>query len=105
MAVARSQGQLAGVLFVDIKGAFDAIVRQTIFGASSDDTSFARLLEASVPTQFRAALRAIVERAPILSPDNIDGHLLALLANAHKGCWYYIEGSTKVAETVRGSKQ
>eukprot|EP00969_Alexandrium_andersonii_P246934 10913144-Alexandrium_andersonii.AAC.1 len=39
--VARRSGRVAGALFVDVSGAFDAVIRQVVFGSEGSSPALA----------------------------------------------------------------
>ena len=91
-------------LLVDPKSGFYTVVREIVRLQSSGE-DIERVIESiSAPAQLESALLRLMAAPSIVERHLVDGHLSALLSEAHTNTWFVVEGQSDVARAVEGSR-
>ena len=95
----------AAALFVDVIGAFDSLIRSTLFEDIRSDEQVAFVLR---QLNFKPSVfRELVERArsfSILANANVPPHLELLVSQCHTHSWFSTQNLFNVVETSVGSR-
>ena len=91
--------------FIDIRTAFYRVIREKIVPLATSPQQLEDMVEdMEIPLLFVEPLLKMLAQPDILTDNDIDPHLLKILADANTGCWFCMEGSGKVASTKLGTK-
>ena len=105
---ARGSGLSAAQLYVDIVGAFDAVIRQLVFGASElpfDDEGIARIVAAlGLPPEVMHHIADELSKRSVLEEIGVPPPLLRPVAEAHAFTWFSTQGLESVVEPRAGSR-
>ena len=100
--------QLSGYsLFVDIVGAFDAVVRRFVSDNGVDDEKVARALAAmGMPPEMMHKLAGKIASgdANLMRKTAISEHLAAVISDAHASSWHTVQGISDVTVDVMGGQ-
>ena len=94
-------------LFVDVVGAFDAVVRRYISDESTDDERVIHVLRAmgQPPESVHELVRYIQQGGPnLVAEAGASKHLCAILAEMHANTWHTTQGLEEVTACLLGSK-
>ena len=95
----------AGLTFVDVVGAFDAVIRKLLFDTEILDESVAMALRAlGFGPEVMHSLFLYVRSVSLLQDADADPHLCALLKEAHQDKWFTTQGVVPIARTVVGCR-
>ena len=104
----RSTGKSAAQIFVDILGAFDAVVRQLVLGSSElpfDDEAIARIVASlGLPPEVMHHLAKELSRMSVLEQAEVPLPLRRPVAEAHAHTWFSTQGLASVVEPRAGSR-
>ena len=80
------------------------MVRELVVRLQSSGDDIERVIESiSAPAQLESALPRLMAEPSIVERLLGDGHLSALLSEAHTNTWFAAEGQSDVARAVKGS--
>ena len=103
--IAKSRKQSFGVLFVDVKAAFESVIRCLVFGEKMSDEgvvhTFSRL--GFSPAVFGDFCRILSDPHSFFL-SNVPSRLCNLVRNLHDGAWFSISGLSHVSVTQTGSR-
>ena len=107
---AKARGLSAAVLFIDIIGAFDSLIRSMVFGMTfsaceelSDEHILSILTELGfTKDDLRRMLDTIIGASP-LDTATVPSHLQKLLQEAHRYTWHSVQGSMCINQSALGS--
>ena len=103
--LARFQGSSAACLFVDVIGAFDAVVRELMFSEEHLDTQVIQALQAlSFGPDVLEQLKKLVQGLGALVQTGMDPHLVKVIAEAHQDTWFTTQGLVEAVVTKMGSR-
>ena len=108
-AYAKMKSLAAGQLYIDIIGAFDAVVRQLLMGrAAGDDLTdleVASVLRALgfYPAELQEIIKLIPE-VSYLQSLGTSPNIAAAVKESHEASWYVMQGSSITTRTRVGSK-
>ena len=92
-------------LFVDFKSGFYTVVRELVVRLQTSGDDLDRVLESiSAPVQLESALLRLMAEPSIVERHLGEGHLSALLSEAHTNTWFVVEGQLDVARAIKGSR-
>ena len=93
-------------LFVDIIGAFDAVVREVLMPTATIDSDqhVAMVLQKLSLPQHIHQLAQYISEGSYMSRCGIDPHLLAVTADTHAHTWASTQGLAQPIRTCYGSK-
>ena len=95
----------ASVLFVDVIGAFDAVVGDLLFDSSLLDEQVAAALRAcGFGPEVMHELAEQIRGESIAKQAGLHPHLQAILQQAHASTWFSTQGVSAVVETKVGSR-
>ena len=95
----------AMALSVDLKSGFYTVVRELVVQLQTAGCHIERVLESiSAPAQLESALLRLMAEPSIVERHLGNGHLSALLFEAHTNTWFVVEGQSDVARAVKGSR-
>ena len=94
------------VLFVDVKGAFDGVVRELLYGRGDTHAAWLGRIE----DLFASGLVSedaprVLEERPILVEAGCGPHLVRLLAATYRNVWCVTDGAPSPASVPRGTVQ
>lgn len=95
----------AVMIFLDIIGAFHAVVRQIAMDLDCTDLDIARLTSTcNLLAYSMHRLAEIISQPSILSRNNVDDHLHKLVAEMHTVTWSSTPGVAEISHNLRGSR-
>ena len=81
------------------------VVRELVVRLQTSGDDLERVLESiGAPVQLESALPRLMAEPSIVERHLGEGHLSALLSEAHANTWFVVEGQLDVARAVRGSR-
>ena len=102
-AIAESQRQSFGVLFIDIKNAFHNVIREQLTGVTNEE-HYSRLLERiNLAEDVKAELKSH-ESEGILHGLGVPQWMIRLLAEVHQDTWYTMRHDGGLHKTGRGTR-
>ena len=105
LAATRACRVSAMALFVDLKSGFYTVVRELVMRLQTAGDDVERVIESiSAPAQLESALLRLMAEPSIVERHLGNGHLSALLSEAHTNTWFVVEGQADVARAVKGSR-
>ena len=108
-AMARSKRCSAAILFVDICGAFDAVVRSVLMGKPPgedlEDLEVAAILKTLgfAPSELREVI-ALIPQVSYMQACGMSATVAHSVREAHESSWFVVQGSSQVTLTRVGSK-
>ena len=105
IALARRRQMSLLLLFLDIAGAFDSVLRQLTMPGISTDVGIARLTrQLGFGPEVMHELAQHLQKPTALEHNVSDQHLLAQLADVHSHNWFTTQGVEDPATSERGSR-
>ena len=104
----RAVGMSAAQLYVDIVGAFDAVIRQLVVRSPSlamDDGGIASIVKAlGLPPETMHSIAAELAKPSVLESADVPATLLNPVTQAHTHTWFTSQGLPGIVESRAGSK-
>ncbi|CAE7759893.1 unnamed protein product, partial [Symbiodinium necroappetens] len=102
---ANAQGQVAALIFFDLKAAFYQVLRQTLVGTCDSDVALRRLFHAlHIPPTALKELKQHLECASLLADAGVSSHSQALITDLFEGTYFRLSTSAVITLTQRGSR-
>ncbi|CAE7611352.1 unnamed protein product, partial [Symbiodinium sp. CCMP2456] len=105
LAMARSRGQTAAILFVDIAAAYYGVVREAILGCRGSSCPLEQLVASLGLTRAdMQLLQVYIEQEPVLAQQEAPALFREVAEELHRNTWFILSGDTQVVETHRGTR-
>lgn len=105
LQLAKLTKTTVAVLFIDIKSAFDSVVRELIMPLITTDTCSADLAERlEIPLALIGPLEALLAKPTFLDTFVDDTHLIAQITDTHTNTWFGVKGTQDIAISHRGTR-
>ena len=106
--ICRERGQYAAQLFVDVVGAFDAVLRQNLFGKEHmpcDDGTIAQIVRAmGFGPETMHEITAVVRESSLMKDLGVSTVLADATAEAHMHTWFSTQGLATIVRARSGSR-
>ena len=102
--LAQARGHSAAALFVDVKAAFDAMVRQVVFSINRGNDPATAIAQLRFQPAVANLVVQRVKEGPILNNHQVDRQLLALMQECHQSSWFMVSGNSTPTATNKGNK-
>ena len=101
------------ILFVDVRKAFDVVIREFLFGIKGDEDDIELTIERIVadlglPKHVAEHLTEFLKARGgkgLIQDLEVPDYIVEMLADLHKGSWFLLDDSGNVVETKRGTRQ
>ena len=105
MAACARKGWSYAVLFTDIAQAFDACIRQVIYGARGSQTQVLNQLHAlGCKAAGVEQIAAFVRAGGALAAAGVPMHIVDLVRGLHEGAWFTLRRCDSISHTDKGTR-
>ena len=95
----------AAILFMDIKAAFDSMIRSTVIGKGNGDTKISTyLLAAGIEDTVVQRFLDATEDVAMLHEQGVDPWLVDLIQAGHRHVWFVVDNSDTATATGTGAR-
>ena len=105
LAMARTRGQSAAILFVDIAAAYYGVIREAILGAQASGRPLDDLVaKLGMSVDDMQLLQHYITSEPVLQQQGAHELFAEVAGELHRNTWFILSGDRQIVETHRGTR-